>query len=338
MERELGRRYTKGEFIYQVGQMADGLYVVQEGEVEIVIGGGDNEERLTRVGKGQLFGEVALFTADKHRFVSARALSPSRILKIDEATFLPRLHQDPSLAFRIIRHMAQRIRDLDMERIGRLQRRKKKTANLCNLPIKGGKLPNVHDFSIGCHILMVEDDPDFANLVRVWLTKASLHQEMPLLPPGFRLIQAPTLEESLTLLVNEKFDVIILDLNLPDSTGLETFTRLYERFQDMPVVVLSGMDDEHQAVAAVREGAQDYLVKNEVNADKLVHALRYAVERNRYRLATVDEGETGEDDGEDEPQGMSERLASWFRGLHLTESDGEKGSGEGKTAKRPRKK
>ncbi|MDA1054826.1 MAG: SpoIIE family protein phosphatase, partial [Planctomycetota bacterium] len=83
----------------------------------------------------------------------------------------------------------------------------------------------------------------------------------------------------------EHVDVVILDLNLSDSNGLETFTSLYRAFPDTPVVILSGQEDEELAVAAVREGAQDYVPKSKAGADTLARSLRYAIERNSRRLA-----------------------------------------------------
>lgn len=80
-------------------------------------------------------------------------------------------------------------------------------------------------------------------------------------------------------------DVVVLDLNLPDSMGLETFSSLHQRFPNTPVVILSGQDDEEVAVDAVRKGAQDYVPKGSVDAPLLVRSLLYAIERNGRHLA-----------------------------------------------------
>jgi len=77
--------------------------------------------------------------------------------------------------------------------------------------------------------------------------------------------------------------VVLLDLSLPDSQGLATFTEVRVCRPDLPVVVLTGLDDEELATEAVKAGAQDYLVKGTIDADSLTRAIRYAVERNRMQ-------------------------------------------------------
>lgn len=78
-----------------------------------------------------------------------------------------------------------------------------------------------------------------------------------------------------------EFDVILLDLGLPDSAGYETFSGIQQQAPKIPIVVLSGLEDEELAMRTVREGAQDYLVKNELIGDLLLWSLRYSVERMR---------------------------------------------------------
>src|SRR5688572_16160478 len=79
----------------------------------------------------------------------------------------------------------------------------------------------------------------------------------------------------------QAFDVVLLDLNLPDSHGIETFTRLHASVPRIPVVILSGLDDRSLASKAVRQGAQDYLVKSEVSPSLLLRAIRYAIARHQ---------------------------------------------------------
>lgn len=95
----------------------------------------------------------------------------------------------------------------------------------------------------------------------------------------FHLTHVERLAEAIARLSAENIDVILLDLSLPDSQGLETFLTLQEQASSLPIVVLTGMDDEQLAMQAVRQGAQDYLVKNTAIAELLVHAIRYAIER-----------------------------------------------------------
>src|SRR5262249_9573930 len=83
----------------------------------------------------------------------------------------------------------------------------------------------------------------------------------------------------------EHFDVVLLDLSLPDSVGLETLTTLHAQAPQVPVVVLTGFDDETIAVEAVQAGAQDYLIKGQAEGNLLVPAIRYAIERQRAEEA-----------------------------------------------------
>lgn len=101
----------------------------------------------------------------------------------------------------------------------------------------------------------------------------------------FDLVQAERLDEAIRHLQTQNFDVVISDLTLPDSQGLETFQRLHEAAGQVPLLVLSGTDDEALAVSAVREGAQDYLVKGRVDAHGLRRAISYAIERQRVEAA-----------------------------------------------------
>ena len=87
------------------------------------------------------------------------------------------------------------------------------------------------------------------------------------------------LSEGLATLAKDQPSVILLDLNLPDSHGAETFRRVLEEAPGVPVVVLSGQDDEALAIKAVNQGVQDYLVKGDITAKHLERAIRYAVER-----------------------------------------------------------
>ncbi|MBF0159188.1 MAG: cyclic nucleotide-binding domain-containing protein [Magnetococcales bacterium] len=282
-KRDLGHHYPAGAIIFSPGDVADCLYVVQKGRVEIVIQTDRGENRLTAPGPGEMFGASSLFTADKVRFTTARVLEDAHILKVDERTLISRLHQDPSLAFRLIRRMAQRIYDLDHQHIDQLLGSQ---AALETDPVPqqepSGKLPNVFDFNVGYHILVVEDDDDFYQLMRLWLSSSILGDHNPLLPETVDVVRAMRLDQALSNLSRDKFDVVILDLNLPDSAGMETFNRIHGCCSDTPIVVLSGMDDERQAVQAVRRGAQDYLIKNRVDRTDLIHAMRYAIERRRH--------------------------------------------------------
>jgi len=101
----------------------------------------------------------------------------------------------------------------------------------------------------------------------------------------FQITHVKRLMEALHQLATERFDAVLLDLSLPDSQGLDTFTTLHAQTLAMPVVILTGLDDKVLAVEAVKEGAQDYLVKDQVDGHLLVRAIHYAIERKRAEEA-----------------------------------------------------
>jgi diguanylate cyclase (GGDEF)-like protein len=112
MKRELGKPFKKGEIIFRQGDPADCMYVVQKGEVELAVESEYGFQPLASMQSGDVFGEVSLF-AEKARFATARAVKDTWVLTLDEKAFIGRLHQDPSLAYHMIRQMAQRIYDQD---------------------------------------------------------------------------------------------------------------------------------------------------------------------------------------------------------------------------------
>ena len=122
-------------------------------------------------------------------------------------------------------------------------------------------------------ILLIEDNPGDARLLQ------ELLKEVVSLP--FKMEQVDCLSQGIQRLSQQTFDVILLDLSLPDSQELDTFVQLHSRVQDLPIVVITGLNDETLAVRAVQEGAQDYLVKGQVSSDVLARSIRYAIERKR---------------------------------------------------------
>ena len=135
-------------------------------------------------------------------------------------------------------------------------------------------------------ILLVEDDPLAAKLVGVILKKGKGLEA--------RTTHVTTMANAKKELAQKDFDVILLDLNLPDSSTEETLNECIELAERHPVIVLTGNDCEEIGVKAVQLGAQDYLIKGEYNDRILIRALRYARERHRMwstlrRLSVVDE-------------------------------------------------
>ena len=127
------------------------------------------------------------------------------------------------------------------------------------------------------HVLLIEDNSDDVLLIQEFLDAAS--------PTGFEVYKADSLDRALKLLNKEKIDLILLDLSLPDSQGLDTFFHIRDLSLKLPIIVLTGNDDAEIAVDAIRAGAQDYLVKGRFRGEFLARAIQYAVERHRMLSA-----------------------------------------------------
>jgi diguanylate cyclase (GGDEF)-like protein len=125
-------------------------------------------------------------------------------------------------------------------------------------------------------VLSVEDNPGDAILVREMLRDAS--------PDGFVLENADRLSSAVACLLDGAVDCVLLDLSLPDAEGLEALAQVRTVALDVPIIVLSGRSDEVLAVQAVHEGAQDYLIKGQVDARLLSRSINYAIERKRAEV------------------------------------------------------
>ena len=134
--------------------------------------------------------------------------------------------------------------------------------------------------SAPCRVLLIEDNPGDVRLVRVLLGGPA--------EARFVLESAERLTEGLGRLSEGTFDALLLDLNLPDSQGLETFLRVAAEAPQIPAVVMTGTDDVGLGVRAVQAGAQDYLVKGRVDGELLARSIRYAVERKRVEACQRD--------------------------------------------------
>lgn len=129
-------------------------------------------------------------------------------------------------------------------------------------------------------VLLIEDNPGDARLVREHLrdrfgTSCTLHE-------------VTSLKAGLRWLDTESTDVVLLDLSLPDSRGLDTFHAVHAHAPDVPVVILSGHDDEDFALDAVRAGAEDYLAKQHADGVALARSMRHAVERRKLDRAQLE--------------------------------------------------
>jgi diguanylate cyclase (GGDEF)-like protein len=125
--------------------------------------------------------------------------------------------------------------------------------------------------------LLVEDNPGDRRLIQEALAEAHYAR--------VRLEHADCLKAAQDALAAREYDIILLDLSLPDSSGLATVEKTADAAPETPIVILTGLDDVNTGIQAVRAGAQDYLVKGEVNGNLLVRAIRYAIERQRMQAA-----------------------------------------------------
>lgn len=131
----------------------------------------------------------------------------------------------------------------------------------------------IDEASTDAKVLVVEDNPGDARLTRELLIDAGW--------PNDAIAEAGTLADACQTLARQGADVVLLDLSLPDASDLKGLTALQQAQPTIPIVVLSGHDDEMHALAAVQQGAQDYLVKTDITVDTVRRAVRYAIERKR---------------------------------------------------------
>src|SRR5258706_16185259 len=130
---------------------------------------------------------------------------------------------------------------------------------------------------MGTHkVLLIEDNPGDARLIREMLA------EDPATP--FEMHCADRLAHGLEHLAAGETGLVLLDLSLPDSFGLETFAKVYAHSPTVPIIVLTGNDDQTIALSAVKGGAQDYLVKSRLDRELLLRSMQYSIERKRYQV------------------------------------------------------
>ncbi len=123
-------------------------------------------------------------------------------------------------------------------------------------------------------ILLVEDNPGDVLIINELLRASGI---------DFSLKHVSSLKETLLLCVEHEFDVILLDLGLPDSIGVETLKKIQVFKMKSPVVVMTGLDDEDAALESLREGAQDYLVKSRLTSDSILRGIKYGIERKKIQ-------------------------------------------------------
>jgi len=124
-------------------------------------------------------------------------------------------------------------------------------------------------------LLLVDDNPDDVRLIMEILKETK--------KLDFSITNSARLDKSLKLLDEKQFEMILLDLELPDSQGLETFKKVSPHAPGLPIVILSGLKDESLALKAIKAGAQDYLTKSKMNSNNLVRIVQYAIERKQAK-------------------------------------------------------
>lgn len=132
------------------------------------------------------------------------------------------------------------------------------------------------DPKTAAHVLLIEDNPGDADLVRLRLVEASSDLEVSCVN---------RLSSGLQALTDKTPAVVLLDLNLPDSHGADTYRSILKKAPTVPIVVLSGLEDELLATKAVHQGVQDYLVKGKFDSKQLTRAIRYAIERQALLIS-----------------------------------------------------
>lgn len=126
-------------------------------------------------------------------------------------------------------------------------------------------------------VLLIEDSPSDADLFKKVLERADDADR-------FEIVHVKRLQKALKILKREEFAVVVLDLNLPDCHGLESLEALRSEMSALPIVVMTGLDDETIGLEAVRRGAQEYIVKGSINGNVLSESLKYAIERHKIVL------------------------------------------------------
>ncbi len=138
----------------------------------------------------------------------------------------------------------------------------------------------------GLKVLLIEDNAADAELIDMLLSEAGREQFL-----NYTLKRAESLADGVRALGRESFSVVLLDLGLPDSSGLETLLRIEERAHHIPVIALTGLADEEFAARAISIGAQDYLVKGKITGDSLYRSVLYSIERKKSELLLEDSEE-----------------------------------------------
>ncbi|HXL73297.1 MAG TPA: response regulator, partial [bacterium] len=121
------------------------------------------------------------------------------------------------------------------------------------------------------NLLLVEDNPGDVRLFKEYLKSFN--------PDAFHWDYDSSVSDCLKRLDHDPMDLILLDLNLPDGTGLDTLQQVHNKKPEIPIIILTGNQDAALAIESLKNGAQDYLIKNNMDSDLLIRSIRYSIER-----------------------------------------------------------
>lgn len=131
-------------------------------------------------------------------------------------------------------------------------------------------------------VMLVEDDSDFSRMIQEWFETNGVNETDRILPVRVTMVRVETLYEAVRYLNNKSVDLILLDLDLPDSRGVETLRSIMSVIRDEPVLVLTGEEDENLQSMIIREGAQEFLIKKNLDRHHLLRKGRFAMERQWF--------------------------------------------------------
>ncbi|HEC78747.1 MAG TPA: response regulator [candidate division WOR-3 bacterium] len=124
-------------------------------------------------------------------------------------------------------------------------------------------------------LLLIENDLEQIEIFRTMLTEV--------MDSEFELVTSDNLEEGLSKLIEEKFDVVLLDLQLPDIQGLDAFSRLYGQFPDAPIIVVTTVEQKSLGAKATQLGAKDFIIKEQTDSSQLLCSIQYAIDQQRIQ-------------------------------------------------------
>jgi CheY-like chemotaxis protein len=125
-------------------------------------------------------------------------------------------------------------------------------------------------------ILLIEDNPDDVFIMEQYVSEFS---ERNSFERQIVFFKADCIKNAVDILISNRIDIVLLDLTLPDSSGMDTIIKLKDYFHRMPIIILTGSNDEEKGIESIKKGAQDYLVKNKIGPELIERSIKYSIER-----------------------------------------------------------